>query len=124
VASAIEERGMSDLNTPAPVFRKFLPRALAAASLATASLAALPTSGFAQTPCLPHKQLVEMLDARYSEHRIAAGLETGGAMFEIYATVNGSTWTMVVTVPNGASCIIAAGLEWQSPQTEQPDPET
>jgi hypothetical protein len=103
VARPIEERGMSDLSTPAPVFRRLLPRTLAAASLAAGSLAALPAPGFAQAPCLPHKQLVELLDARYSEHRIAAGLESGGAMFEIFATVNGSTWTMVVTAPNGAS---------------------
>jgi hypothetical protein len=31
---------------------------------------------------------------------------------------------MVVTTPNGASCVVAAGLEWQEPEKEEPDPET
>jgi hypothetical protein len=124
VASPIEERGMSNLRKPARMCRRILLRALAAALIATGAHIATAAPGFAQVPCLPHQQLVEMLDARYSEHRIGAGLENGGAMFEVFATADGSTWTMVVTTPNGASCVIAVGMEWQSPETEQPKSET
>lgn len=67
----------------------------------------------AQTACLPHGKLVELLDNRYSEQRIAVGLESNGRLFEIFATDDSSTWTMVVTTPDGAACVVAAGLDWQ-----------
>ena len=67
----------------------------------------------AQPACLPHDKLVDLLDGRYSEQRIAVGLENNGRLFEIFATDDGSTWTMVITTPDGASCVVAAGLEWQ-----------
>lgn len=115
---------MSNLRKPARICRGFLPRALTAASIATGAHIAFAAPGFAQVPCLPHQQLMEMLDARYSEHRIGTGLENGGALFEVFATADGSTWTMVVTTPNGASCVIAVGIEWLSPETEKPESET
>ncbi len=74
-------------------------------------LASAPAS--AQPACLPHGKLVDLLDGRYSEQRIAVGLESNGRLFEIFATNDGATWTMVITTPNGASCVVAAGLEWQ-----------
>ena len=52
------------------------------------------------------------------------GLESNGRLFEVFATDDGSTWTMVITTPDGASCVVAAGLEWQAPEGERPDPET
>ena len=41
------------------------------------------------------------------------GLESNGRLFEIFAADDGATWTMVVTTPDGASCVVAAGIEWQ-----------
>ena len=79
------------------------------ASIASCAMA----PAFAQSACLPHGKLVDMLDGRYSEQRIAVGLESNGRLFEIFATDDGSTWTMVVTTPNGAACVVAAGLEWR-----------
>lgn len=65
-----------------------------------------------------------MLDGRYSEQRVAVGLESNGRLFEIFATDDGATWTMVITTPDGASCVVAAGLEWQEPEKEEVDSET
>ncbi len=33
-------------------------------------------------------------------------------MVEIYATDDGATWTMVVTTPEGQSCVVASGEAW------------
>ena len=79
--------------------------------IAFTSVIALPA--FGQSACLPHGKLVDLLDGRYSEQRVAMGLESNGRLFEVFATEDGSTWTMVVTTPNGAACVVAAGLEWQ-----------
>ncbi len=83
--------------------------------LLIAALMTLPLPAMANPACLPHGKLVDMLDGRYSEQRIAVGLGINGRLFEVFATVDGSTWTMVVTTASGASCIVAAGLEWQKP---------
>jgi hypothetical protein len=87
-------------------------------------LATTPERGNAQALCLSHDTLVEFLQDSHSEEQVGAGLETGGHLFEIFATGDGSTWTMVVTTPNGASCVIATGLEWQELKGSAPDPES
>ena len=74
-------------------------------------LASVPAH--AASGCLPHGKLVDLLDGRYSEQRIAVGLESNGRLFEVFATDDGSTWTMAITTPDGASCVVAAGIEWQ-----------
>ena len=68
---------------------------------------------FAQSACLPHGKLVELLDVRYSEQRVAIGLESNGRLFEVFATDDGSTWTLIITTPDGASCVVGAGIAWQ-----------
>lgn len=82
------------------------------------------TAAFAQTACLSHDKLVQMLDGRYSEKPVAAGLEAGGRLFEVFAAPDGATWTMVITTPEGASCVVAVGEDWQTPQQLAYDPET
>ena len=72
-----------------------------------------PSLAVAQSACLPHGKMVDLLDGRYSEQRVSVGLETGGRLIEVFATADGGTWTMVMTTPNGVTCVIAAGLEWQ-----------
>jgi hypothetical protein len=119
-----EEYAMFDRYLPAPVFRKALSRAATLAGLVAGLLMAATATASTQSACLPHGKLVDLLDGRYSEQRVAVGLESNGRLFEIFAADDGSTWTMVVTTPNGASCVVAAGLEWQEPEKEEPDPET
>ena len=40
------------------------------------------------------------------------GVTTGGGIIEIFASDEGS-WTMVITQPNGVSCLIAVGQDWE-----------
>ena len=115
---------MFDRYLPIPVFRSAFSRAAALAGLAAGFLMAATPTAAAQSACLPHGKLVDMLDGRYSEQRVAVGLESNGRLFEIFATDDGSTWTMVVTTPNGASCVIAAGLDWQEPDKAEFEPES
>jgi hypothetical protein len=41
------------------------------------------------------------------------GVTTGGGIVEVYALPEGS-WTLVMTQPNGMSCLIAAGQAWET----------
>jgi len=94
------------------------------AGLAAGLAMTAASAASAQTACLPHEKLAEMLDGRYSEKPVAAGLEVGGRLFEVFAAPDGATWTMVLTTPEGASCVVAVGEEWQTPQQLAYDPET
>ena len=76
-------------------------------------VAAFASQASAQSACLPHEKMTDLLDGRYSEQRIAAGLETGGRLIEVFATADRRTWTLVMSTADGASCVVAAGLEWQ-----------
>jgi len=62
--------------------------------------------------CLERDQLAAALDGRYSEKPIAVGLDLGGKILEIFASADGETWTMIMTSPEGTSCVIAAGEKW------------
>ncbi len=104
--------------------RGVLSRIAGVAGLSAVFAIAAATAAPAQTACLSHDKLVEMLDGRYSEKPVAAGLEVGGRLFEVFATPDGATWTMVLTTPGGASCVVAVGEEWQEPQQLAFDPET
>ena len=61
---------------------------------------------------MDHSELSSMLGQRFAEISVARGLSANGGMVEIYATDDGATWTMVVTTPEGQSCVVASGEAW------------
>jgi hypothetical protein len=63
--------------------------------------------------CGTRADLLKELTQRYSEAPVAIGLANSGALVEILTNDNGSTWSIMVSQPNGTSCLVAAGKEWQ-----------
>jgi len=67
----------------------------------------------AQDSCMSRDEAVAWLEARFGEQVIGRGLADGGrVMFEIFTGPKG-TWTLLVSTPEGPSCIIADGFDWQ-----------
>ena len=96
------------------VRRKRLGKGLSKAILFAVALGA-PTAALAASPsCAPRTELLKQLSVRFSEAPIAAGLASNGALIEVLTSGNGSTWTIIVSKPNGASCLVAAGESWQA----------
>lgn len=56
-----------------------------------------------------HTQLAE----KYKETPIASGITASGALVEIFSTSDGRTWTMIITAPNGLSCLVGSGEAWK-----------
>ncbi|MBJ6126109.1 hypothetical protein [Microvirga splendida] len=81
-----------------------------AALAALAAAAASPAS--AQSACGPREQLAKLLSDRYKEDPVGMGLSQPGQVLEVFASSNGS-WTMVMTMPDGKACMIAAGENWE-----------
>jgi hypothetical protein len=74
---------------------------------------ALISSASAQVQCGPREQIVKTLGETFKEAPIGMGITQPGQVVEIFASSSGS-WTMVVTTPNGTSCLIAAGENWDT----------
>ncbi len=60
------------------------------------------------------------MDRKYQEAPIGAGVTNSGGLVEVLTTSDGSTWTIIVTTPQGVSCLVATGEGWR---TLKPKPE-
>ena len=56
--------------------------------------------------------VVEQLAKSYAEAPRALGITADGAVLELFTAGEGETWTIVVTLPNGMSRIVATGENW------------
>lgn len=84
-------------------------------TLATAALLVVLLSSTAagQVACGVRDDIVGQLGRQYGEGRVAVGLESRGRVIEVLASDRG-TWSIIVTMPNGTSCLIAAGKSWRN----------
>lgn len=64
------------------------------------------------TACQARDSLAKLLEERFTERPVAAGLEAGGRLIELFASAESATWTIVMTMPAGESCVIAVGEHW------------
>ena len=87
------------------LFNVLLPVALVVGVLAEPPAAAART-------CLAHEALTRHLADRYGEALAGMG-EAGGNLIELYRSDETATWTILVTRPNGTSCMVAAGQGWE-----------
>lgn len=64
--------------------------------------------------CFPREAVLAHLLGRYQEELLGAGtVDNDGTRLEILRTSDGSTWTVIISHPNGFSCIIASGEDWR-----------
>ena len=71
-------------------------------------------TGAAQAVCGPRTGLVGKLVEKYGESPQAIGMRGESAVFEVWASEKTGSWTILVTRPNGLSCIMATGHDWQA----------
>lgn len=74
-------------------------------------LALLAVPALADPTCMDRADLGERLATGYAEVPRAAGLDSLNRFLEIYVSPAG-TWTMVITTPDGSSCVVAFGTDW------------
>lgn len=68
---------------------------------------------FAQSNCGKYEDAVKLLQESYGETRQTVGLASNGAMVEMFASVETGTWTILVTIPGGPTCLAAEGSSYQ-----------
>lgn len=88
------------------------------------SVIGLATTASAQTApatCAERSQALSHLQTKYSETPVAIGLASNGSIVEVTSSGAGETWSILVTMPNGMTCLIASGEDWEkvAPQTAE-----
>ncbi|MDW4498657.1 hypothetical protein R5H30_11740 [Sulfitobacter sp. D35] len=95
------------------MFKRLFALALVFGAAATAPPAeTLDPAQFAAIRCAPRDLIVERLESRYEEHAKGAGLQTDTRLIELWSSKGGATWTILLTTPDGRTCILAAGEHW------------
>ncbi len=88
-------------------------RVLGATLLALVLLLGVQSSASAQSVCAAHAEVRRQLGSAYSETQVAIGLASNGGVVEVFSTDDGASWTIVMTMPTGMSCVVAAGEAWE-----------
>ena len=81
----------------------------------------LTVSPAAALQCGARDTITITLAERYGESRHAIGLAQNGVVMELYAAPSGS-WTITITRPDGMTCLVAAGDNFQSLAGALPPP--
>lgn len=99
------------------------PRYLAAAAAALAALAgasllaSTPAAQAQQAPqapqCAERAAVLERLSAQYHEEPVSIGVTATGSLLEVLASPEGGTWTIIITVPGGPTCLVSSGEGWR-----------
>lgn len=76
-----------------------------------------------QPACTKRGDVVAHLSKKYSEAPVAMGLANNGGVIEVLSSKTGESWTIIITMPNGTACMIAAGENWEAiPKVASVDP--
>ena len=79
-----------------------------------AALAALlPGMAAAQANCADRAEITDRLAEKYGETFAGGGLRSSNAIYEVWFSAEKGTWTILMTRPDGKSCVMAAGTDWR-----------
>jgi hypothetical protein len=56
------------------------------------------------------------LSKNYQEEPVAMGLASSGGVVEVLTNDKGSSWSIIVTMPSGKTCLVASGEGWEALQ--------
>ncbi len=79
-----------------------------------AALSLAPSEGAAQITCNQRDNVLGHLARKYQEVPVAIGVIDRGGLVEVLSTGDGKTWTIIISTPDGQSCLVAAGEGWRA----------
>lgn len=91
--------------------RHTLPVLIAATLLPLAAGPAGAAGGDASL-CGDRQEILSRLAGSYAEKPIARGFSGTGAVIEILASADGTSFSVIRTTADGRSCLIATGNDW------------
>ena len=92
-----------------------------------AALAAFLLSGSAVTAaeeyCDPYERILNIIQDRYDEVRIAAGLDNSDVqltILEVFVNSETGSFTILRRHADGKACVISVGFQWETAPTRKP----
>ncbi len=73
--------------------------------------------------CNERDWVLELLAKKYKESPVAGGVTNTGGLVQVLTDGKSGTWTIIVTTPQGISCVVAAGEGWRLMQQVTVEPE-
>ena len=83
-----------------------------AAAIAGPSLVATDAAAEGRV-CAKREKLVAELSKSHGETRQSVGLQRNAGVIETFANTDTGSWTIIVSLPTGVSCLVAAGEAFQ-----------
>lgn len=77
-------------------------------------LVAAASQTLAEPACKKRTEVMDYLANKFSEHPVAIGLASNGGVIEVLSSVEGTSWTIIISMPDGTACMIAAGENWEA----------
>lgn len=72
--------------------------------------------------CGDRAVIIERLAERYGEARVLSGLTQTNGVLEFFGNAESGSWTVLITMPNGMTCLVAAGEAFTLSDGPEPTP--
>ena len=98
-----------------PIITRAVVRTLTAGvflSILTFAAATPSRPASAQEASLSRDEVVRQLGDRHGEATVGLGIADNGGVIELFSSRDGTTWTIVLTMPDGRSYVVATGESW------------
>lgn len=82
-------------------------------AVAFATCLLFATAAQATPQCGQRSQIIGYLAKTYQEAPVGIGVTGKGALVELLTDKNSKTWSILITYPNGVTCLIASGEGWR-----------
>ncbi|MCG8360986.1 MAG: hypothetical protein MI920_35965 [Kiloniellales bacterium] len=92
-----------------------------AASAAMLTVAVAAPASAQLSNCAPRDTILARLSKTYAEKPVSLGITAKGSLLEVLAGPEG-TWSILLTKPNGPTCLVEHGESWQERTPEPDDP--
>ncbi len=70
--------------------------------------------------CAERDFFLKAFKQNYSEVPVAVGVGSGGGLVEVLSSEAGSSWSIIITSPEGRSCLVSTGWGWRVLQPPAP----
>ncbi len=77
----------------------------------------------AKGACDRRERVLDLLAQKFQETPVAVGVTSQGGLVEVLSHGAGKTWTIIVTSPQGMSCLLLTGEGWKKLQQIAQEPE-
>jgi len=72
--------------------------------------------------CAERQVVIDRLESHFGETRQSIGLGRGDRVVELFASTETGSWTIIVTRPDGLTCLLATGEAFEDIIVPQGDP--